>query len=194
MSARRCLFFTLVLASCSAGTTESTQPTSEPTTTEPQPTSQPTADATSAPTSEPQAKVCTRKTCSSVLDVELHPGAAGWTKGKYSIELTAGAKKATCDVELPLPACDKGKSAKCTGDIDVMVMEYGCDKPPAEHAISGLHFTGTPAEVNFVMKKNKQKFLEADLRPKYKTVKPNGEGCDPVCNIAEEKVCKEKCP
>lgn len=158
------------------------------------PTATATPSATATATSEPTGKVCTKMGCMSNLLVEVVPSKAGFGKGSYKVEVVADGKKGSCELKLPLPACDKGQAAKCEGDLKLDLKEVGCGKPVGEQSFGPLRFSEPPSELKVTVTKDNKRFAEGALKPDYKTLQPNGPGCDPVCKTAEAKVCADKCP
>lgn len=158
------------------------------------PTATAAPSASSAPTADPTAKVCTKMGCMGGLTVEVVPAKTGFGKGSYKIDVVADGKKTSCELKLPLPACDKGHAATCKGDVGVDVKEVGCDKPLAEQAFGPLRFREPPTELKITVTKDGKRFADGTVSPAYKTVQPNGPGCEPTCKQGEAKVCADKCP
>lgn len=164
----------------------------QPTATVP-PTANPTTTATTAPTGESPPKMCTKMGCLSGLAIDIEPAAGGWTKGTYVIDVVADGKKSTCELKLPLPACDKGPATKCEGEAGVKVLERGCGQPASQQTFGPLRFVSAPAEIKVTVKKDGKQLTDSTVKPAYKTVQPNGPDCDPVCQQGKERVCVGKC-
>jgi hypothetical protein len=144
----------------------------------------PTGEPTAAPTAT--QKACTEMGCENGFKVELNAKDPKKTfgKGAYTVEVLSGGKASKCEISLPLPACEKGPAAKCTGDIKVDLVASGCALPPDAHSFGPVSFPESPAEVEIIVKKDKKKLGEGKFKPTYKTVQPNGPGCEPTCNQA----------
>ena len=151
----------------------------EPASTEPSPS----VDASIANV----GRVCTQMGCLDGLHVELAT-TAGLGPGTYAIELEADAAKGSCEVTLPLPPCDKGSATVCKGDVAVLVGERGCALDPAAHGFGPLTFKGAPARVRVVVRKGTAELGASTFTPTYRKVRPNGEGCGPVCQHATERL------
>lgn len=148
------------------------------------PTARPTATATTTPA--PTAKICTEVGCLNGLVVDVSAGRSGFGKGRYEIDVVADGKKAKCELAIPLVACDKGPSAKCTGDVKLSIGEAGCALDPKEQGISTIAIEGSPAAVEITVKRAGKKIGAAKLTPAYKTLQPNGPDCPPTCKSGKE--------
>jgi hypothetical protein len=162
----------------------------EPASTEPSPS--PSVDAPAPSVDAPASianvgRVCTQMGCLDGLHVELAT-TAGLGPGTYALELEADAAKGSCEVTLPLPPCDKGSATVCKGDVAVLVGESGCALDPAAHGFGPLTFKGAPARVRVVVRKGTAELGAATFTPTYRKVRPNGEGCGPVCQHATERL------
>jgi hypothetical protein len=51
-----------------------------------------------------------------------------------------------------------------------------------------VQISGTPRVVRLDLAHDDAPMIHADMTPTYRTVRPNGEGCEPVCNGATERV------
>lgn len=183
------IFLLLASAACT-GSTQSA-PDTEPTVTADPSTPSTTDTATAPPDANPPQKICTMIGCESGLVVDLPGAKAGtnpFTKGTYTIEVASAGSVTKCEVKLPLAACDKGPSVKCTGDVKVQVTESGCALPADAHSLGPLRFPDAPAELEILVKKDKKLIGEGKLKPTYKTAQPNGPDCDPICNQASETI------
>ncbi|NUP04800.1 MAG: hypothetical protein HOW73_01935 [Polyangiaceae bacterium] len=191
--------FVLAASACTASTQstpDGEQPPSDATSA-PTETAAPTASG-AAPTAsaEPSAtppKMCTTMGCDNGVSVALKPAKEGqnpFVKGSYSVEVLAGGKVTKCTVSLPLPACDKGPAVKCDGDVKVIVGASGCALPPASHSFGPVILEEGPAEFEVIVKKDKKVLGQGKFKPTYKTVQPNGAGCEPTCNQAPEETIK----
>lgn len=166
-----------------------TRTATPPTTSTPTTSSSADTSTTSRPLDAPKA--CTKMGCRSSLEIEVTGTKPG--KGKYAFEIEADGKKAQCELSLPLKACDKGLSTKCTGDVKVEIGESGCALPPAEHGFGPISLPDSPAAARVVIKKDGKPLSDKRFTPAYKTSQPNGPGCEPTCKQAREEICGAGC-
>ncbi|HMJ13485.1 MAG TPA: hypothetical protein VK524_18830 [Polyangiaceae bacterium] len=143
-------------------------------------TTAPARDAPAVP-----ARACTQIGCVEGLHVSLQP-TEGWPAGAYRFELESEAGKAKCEGALPLPACGT-PALRCAG-IPVQIGESGCALPAPAHGFADLTFRSAPKQLRIRISRDDQLLVARELRPQYRRAEPNGPGCSPVCNSANEKL------
>jgi hypothetical protein len=131
--------------------------------------------------------MCTEMGCVSGFQLDVEP-LSSWPHGKYHFEIVADGKKQICDGTLPLLACDRGGSLKCTGDTIASIVESGCALEDKEHAFGSISFDGTPCDVRVVITRDGKPLLDRSFQPSYRWFQPNGPGCDPQCIQARDDV------
>lgn len=136
-----------------------------------------------------EQRACTAMGCVDGLRVSLTK-ATPWAAGNYTFAFDVDGAGVTCTGALPLKSCEAGPSLRCEPADKVQVGESGCAMPPETHGFSDIQFLGTPGPraVGLKIIKDEQVVHEAKLTPTYATTRPNGEGCEPVCNSASETV------
>lgn len=138
-------------------------------------------------------RACTEMGCVEGLTIDLQ-SPSGWAPGAYRFDIELDQDKVSCEVTLPLRACDAGPSARCTlhpgeGPSErVMISESGCALPPAQHSLPTLSIRGEPARVRVAVSRDGAQLASEELTPAYRTVTPNGPGCEPVCRQAHGAV------
>jgi hypothetical protein len=136
---------------------------------------------------EALSKMCTRKGCIDGLEIEIVPS-QGLPRGRYTIELEADDKRGRCELELPLPACERAPAHRCTGDVAVLVSENGCALAESEHGFGPLTIQGAPKRVVVSVARDGKPAGRLELAPSYQRIEPNGPGCGPVCNHAKGRL------
>jgi hypothetical protein len=180
------LLLLLGLVACSPASNVS-PPSSEPVVTAaPQPTQgEPIPTATVA-VPDPPPRACTKIGCMSTLDVAIEdkPG----QKGAYVIEVEAGDQKGLCEMKMPAPKCGEPWT-RCEGTLPLMAKEGEiCKQPAKDQMLAPLTIGVAPEKVTVRVLRDKKKVHEETVAPPYKTVQPNGPGCEPTCKQAEIKV------
>jgi hypothetical protein len=137
----------------------------------------------------PGDRACTEIGCVNGLRIELQK-ATQWAAGHYTFAFDVEGTKIACMGTLPLKACDAGPSLQCEPTDRVQIGESGCALEPATHGFSDIQFLGgePPRAVELTILKDEQPLHTVKLSPTYKKSRPNGEGCEPECNSATERV------
>jgi hypothetical protein len=105
--------------------------------------------------------------------------------GTYTFELVADGESITCSAALPLPPCSSGGASNCSAN-GVFVGESGCALDPSAQSLEDLAFMGTtPTSVEITVLRDGVEITRQTFTPAYKTVTPNGPGCDPTCTLGE---------
>lgn len=132
-------------------------------------------------------RVCTEIGCIQGLTIALEK-ATPWPAGNYAFVFDLDGAAVTCKGALPLKACDAGASLVCDPAGKVQIGESGCALAPEAQGFSDIHVAEAPRAVALKISRDDQPVHEAKLAPVYRTTRPNGEGCEPVCNSAGERV------
>lgn len=143
----------------------------------------PAGPATPAPGNRP----CTEIGCVDGLQIEFVV-TGKWIPGRYDFEFDLDGEKVTCSGALPLKPCDAGPSLTCDPSDRLQIGESGCALPPDSQGLSDIQIKSSPRNVKLTIANDDKPLIEATMTPTYATTRPNGEGCDPVCNSASEKL------
>lgn len=125
--------------------------------------------------------------CIDGLRISLEK-ATPWAPGKYAFVFDLDGTAVTCSGELPLRSCEAGPSLTCDVAGKVQIGESGCALAPEAQGFADIQIGGSPRAVSIKISRDDQPLHEAALTPSYATARPNGEGCEPVCNGASERV------
>lgn len=130
-------------------------------------------------------KACTEMGCSSGVHVSI-PDALLTGAGDYTFEITAtgdGVQKAQCKGRLPFSGCNG--QITCEGDLQVMIDEIGCMLPSDAQSFGNIHISDTSAKsVEIKISRDGTPLVSSVKTLSYKTLQPNGQGCEPVCRQA----------
>lgn len=129
---------------------------------------------------DPAPRRCTEIGCSSGFAVDFQR-ASSWPPGRYRVEVTTDGVASRCEVSLPL-SCNI--DASCTGERSWTLGLSGCALPAASHALSGVMILSTPGTVRIAVSRDDVSLAMGEFRPQYRTVQPNGPGCEPICTQA----------
>lgn len=102
-----------------------------------------------------------------------------WSPGAYRVEIEADGRKIVCNASIPLP---KGNPGNVCDAADVMLGLSGSELPVTSQSLSEVRFDGTlPAQVRITVQRDATLLAERTFVPSYKTMQPNGPGCEPTC-------------
>lgn len=135
----------------------------------------------------PGDRACTMMGCVDGLRLEFIV-TGKWIPGRYNFAFDLDGEKVTCTGSLPLKSCDDGPSLTCDPAGKVQIGESGCALPPESHGFTDVQIHGSPRAVTMNISNDDKPLIEAKMTPNYTTTRPNGEGCEPVCNSANEKI------
>jgi hypothetical protein len=127
-------------------------------------------------------RACTEIGCENGLTVHVTP-AARWPHGAYRFVVEADGMSVTCSGSLPLSDCAT-RALACDREGVVTITESGCALPPNEHALGDLHLPGAPASVTVEIFRDEGTIARETFAPTYRTIQPNGPGCEPTCTQA----------
>ena len=122
--------------------------------------------------------------CESGLRVQLEPD-GGWPEGRYRFEIDADGAHAICAGSIPLPACGTSALA-CDRTDGFQIIESGCALAPSGQSFPVIRFDAKlrPKTVTIGVLRNDASVGRMQFAPRFETVQPNGEGCEPVCEQA----------
>src|SRR5690606_1674504 len=111
----------------------------------------------------------------------------GHASGHYLIRVEADDLETECQVAIDYAAGlagggDVGVSdvaPSCSGDAGLAVEVLSSDH------IEGLKIHGVWERVRIEVSRGGQLLLDESFEPSYGEVRPNGEGCDPTCRVAQ---------
>jgi hypothetical protein len=135
----------------------------------------------SAPALAQPMRACTMMACENGLMLGISPELR-WRPGAYRFSFRGEGVDATCEGRLPLPAC--GTPALRCSDAKIMIMESGCALPPDSHGFGSIRLEHFPSELTVEITRQGAPLVAQTLRPQYRTVRPNGPDCEPVCRQA----------
>lgn len=120
-------------------------------------------------------KACTEVGCGTSLQVQF--SGATDVPGRYRVELVADNVATSCEVSL-----DPNDRPVCSGaNVLWHILAYP-DKGDGVVRIQGFElWSGTPAEIDFVVYRDDKIVGGETFRPTYTESRPNGEDCEPVC-------------
>jgi hypothetical protein len=139
---------------------------------------------------------CTEIGCGDGLAVTLRTQNNTWPAGRYAFEFTFDAVPHTCAIDLPdgLPAPGATAMLPCEPQLDAWFTPQAiCPQlrpsdtsSPActlirDQWIVQVNESGTPDRLGVRVTRDAESLLDADERPKYETLRPNGPGCEPEC-------------
>ena len=139
--------------------------------------------------SSPPQTGCTEIGCNDGLTVTFAPN-SGWAPGSYRFVIDIDGQVTTCEGSLPLKDCDAGPSLQCSPATErVRIGESGCALPPEQQGFSELQIGVPPAaSVKITVSRDGAELVQKTLAPQYKTSRPNGPDCEPVCQSASESL------
>lgn len=130
-------------------------------------------------------KMCTQIGCTNELRVVL-PEALTKTPGMYRVAVKSRGEDATCEFTLPVTSCDQRPT--CSDEEKLVAGVSGCASSAEDQMIGELYLRDLPPEVALTIERDGAVVLEERFSPTYSSGQPNGEGCEPRCCQAEERL------
>jgi hypothetical protein len=126
---------------------------------------------------------CTEIGCGPSFHVEF--SRASWPAGKVDIVVDAEGTTTNCTVTLPFASCDN--VVQCDQANSAFLIETsGCALPSDQHEIIGVLWPQNgPNEVTVTVSQDGTVLGTKMFQPSYTTSRPNGDGCEPVCNQSQ---------
>ena len=124
-----------------------------------------------------------------------------WRDGSYTLTIDVSGQAYRCNFEIPtnLPPAGGGNHVACEPPADVVIGAAAvfCSATRAPDAVSDACSTvpdrytltatlqETPADVSAVLSRDGAELLNTTQSIAYKTVRPNGPRCEPVCRRSQ---------
>jgi hypothetical protein len=130
--------------------------------------------------------------------VTLHDANGGLPAGMQTLTVTADGATTTCSFTLPLasgsgsPSCPTGPAVQITQAMSCVstgtpgYMSQTCT-PIAGKFSEVVTLSGMPAAVHVTVAVGGTTYLDDALTPAYKTSRPNGPNCDPICSQGSDE-------
>jgi hypothetical protein len=134
-----------------------------------------------------RGEACTRIGCLSGLNIELKTTSNRWKPGSYRFDMKLDGHDVQCQGRLPLKSCDQ-HSIQCSESDAVTIAESGCALPPSAQGWGPIHIEGEYKKVDIKIMRDGTVIGHLSESPAYKTSRPNGPRCEPVCRQAELNV------
>lgn len=131
--------------------------------------------------SDSGAHGCTEIGCVNGFNVKVTSSGA-WKAGKYTVTVVADGVTTTCTADLPLTP---QSTASCSA-AGVQIGLSGSALPAEQHSISDVALTATPKSVMITIARDGTSIGAQSFTPAYKTSRPNGATCEPVCTNASD--------
>jgi len=125
---------------------------------------------------------CTELGCASSFSIEFQRQSA-WKPGAYSVKATVDGKPFTCSATIPL-SCNAPDP--CPADAPFLLGLSGCAQDPSQHSLSGIEVLqgSAPASIDIEIAQDGSVIGTGTFKPTYTTSRPNGPGCEPICESA----------
>lgn len=124
---------------------------------------------------------CTLIGCIDGLTIDM-PADQRWEPGRYVFDVTLDGRSIRCTGALPLKTCEE-RSLTCNAG-GVMITESGCAMPADSHGFGPIAIASGPSSIALTIRRDGQTIATGDWTPEYKTSRPNGPQCPPVCRQA----------
>jgi hypothetical protein len=108
------------------------------------------------------------------LVIELRPPLRG--DGRYAVEVDADGAIRRCEFSLPGERLEP--EARCAEAPRLTVSGIS-------DGLSRVVVAGAPHKIGVSITVKGELVRHAELEPSYSVDRPNGQGCDPVCRVAE---------
>lgn len=143
---------------------------------------------------------CTEIGCGDHLGLTIAPRDRPWSEGRYELSLTLDGQTHVCDFAFPNPAsasaiveiaCNPAASVHLEPSVLCTEMKRpdgsrseSC-APLPDRAKLRASFSGTPSQVCITLVHDGAAVLDQQQQIRYRRERPNGPGCEPVCQQAE---------
>lgn len=124
---------------------------------------------------------CTAIGCADGFFVTI-TSASAWPAGAYVVTVVADGATTTCAATFPLTA---SSTPACSGP-GVQVGLSGSLLPAAQQSIASVTLMTTPKAVSIDVARDGASIGGRSYTPTYKTSRPNGPDCEPVCTNASD--------
>lgn len=135
-------------------------------------------------------KVCTERGCGNGASITLRR--SDWTTPPLALELEVDGRRVSC----PAPPARNSGGQPCSEAgihvahveladcVETRTVSYACT--PNGKLTQVIRFVGTPQRIVVTVKTGAESPPERAFDIAYQSVRPNGEGCEPVCLQAAE--------
>lgn len=143
---------------------------------------------------------CTEVGCGDGLSIVIAPREGPWTTGQYELSLTLAGQTHLCKFPLLTPspgpagvviACTPVASVRLDQAVECSETKHpdgsrsdSCTPIP-DRAELRASFSGTPAEIAIKLVHDDLELLNQQQPIRYRSERPNGPRCEPVCQRAE---------
>jgi hypothetical protein len=146
---------------------------------------------------------CNEAGCQDGFTVVIDAPGGTWRDGMYTLAIDVSGQTYSCDFEVPnLAPPGAGDDIACEPPADVWIMATAvsypatrapdaasdaCSTVPDRYTLSAT-FQQTPTSVSLVLSHDGAQLLNTTRELAYRTVRPNGPGCEPVCRRTDVKL------
>ncbi len=130
---------------------------------------------------DPGDRACTAMGCIDGFYVTVTSSGA-WKAGEYVVTVVADGVTTKCSMTFPLTSSSR---SDCSG-AGVQVGLSGSLLPEAQQSISSIALSSTPASVAIAITRDGVSLASSVFTPSYKTSRPNGPDCEPICTSASD--------
>jgi hypothetical protein len=136
--------------------------------------------------------------CADQASLTLRPASGEWTAGAYELSLSVDGAERRCAFNVPadLPEPRSGRSlcepalplyiqpeTTCTEHRDRDSVSQSCTPIPDRY-LASLTLYGTPSTLIVVLERDGTPILDESSTLRYQSERPNGPGCEPLCQQA----------
>jgi hypothetical protein len=147
-------------------------------------------------------KSCTEIGCGDQARLTLRPKGGEWLPGAYEMSVTVDGVERRCAFSVPadLPEPRTGRSlcepelplyiqpeTTCTEYRDGNSISQSCTPIPERYSAS-FTLDGTPPALAIVVERDGAVILEQTPALEYRSLRPNGPDCDPLCRQASAEL------
>jgi len=140
-----------------------------------------------------ETKVCTEIGCVNQLSVTVTRADGSFPSGVHQVDVTADGVTRSCTFtfagSVVSTACPSGlflsvnQATTCTEMRTPTAVSLRCDPIPRQF-VEVLSMSGMPRDVRVVQSMDGVALLDQSIAPTYKQSRPNGPGCEPLCEQA----------
>jgi hypothetical protein len=149
---------------------------------------------------------CTEIGCGDGATLSLRTADGTWPDGSYTLTITRGGiahacaltlpgdfpgrgsvAEVACDPPLDFPGATLRQDSSCQETRTTDSISQSCTPLPDQYTLS-VGVPGTPAELGVAVSRDESVLLERSVALSYVELRPNGEGCGPVCRQASAEL------
>lgn len=115
---------------------------------------------------------------------------SAWPEGRYRFQIEVDGYAVTCVGDLPLDSSCRVDGLQCEDPRNLISFsEVGCALPAEQQSFGGFWVLSTDVSaVDVTVWHDDTLLVSIGLTPEFREDQPNGEGCPPICTIAEDTV------